>query len=138
MRKRKTIQQKLVFEALNALCDHPTAQEIHTKVQQAHQNISIATVYSNLKSLAESGAVRVLSLAGRSDRYDKNLVEHHHIYCQRCGALCDLPPVKTAQVDARLAETSGYIVTGYEVLFHGLCPQCQTTQNNQERMDHNE
>ena len=125
MRKRKTVQQQLVIDALHELNNHPTAQEIHSMIQKKYDGISIATVYSNLKSLAENGEVRVLSFAGRSERYDCDLMEHYHIRCQNCGNFCDLPAAGIAEVNKQIAELSGYTVKSYEILFHGVCPNCQ-------------
>lgn len=125
MKKRKTIQQQLVFDALNELQNHPTAQEIHDKIQRQHNSISIATVYSNLKKLVKSKEVRSLSFDRRADRYDHNTTEHYHLRCRDCGAFCDLPGVPMMKIDTQIAENSGYTVEGYEILFHGTCPACQ-------------
>lgn len=132
MQKRKTVQNQFVVDALHELGGHPTAQMIHHKIQEKYDGVSIATVYSNLKSLVEDGAVRVLSFAGRSDRYDCNPVAHYHIRCQSCGAFCDLPAEGIAEVNKEIAETSGYAVTGYEILFNGLCPDCQKQETPKE------
>lgn len=136
MQKRKTVQNQLVIDALHELRGHPTAQMIHHKIQEKYDGISIATVYSNLRSLAEDDVVRVLSFAGRSDRYDCNPAEHYHIRCQSCGAFCDLPVEGLAEVNPQIAEASGYTVINYEILFHGICPDCQkhkTTNYMKER-----
>ena len=125
MRKRKTVQKQFVIDALHELGHHPTAQEIYGKIKEKYSGISIATVYSNLKSLAEEGEVRVLSFAGRSDRYDCNLVKHYHIRCQSCGNFCDLPATGIAEINKQIAEASGYAVKSYEILFNGICPDCQ-------------
>ena len=125
MRIRHTIQYSLVKQALQELGGHPSAQEIHERIQKHYNGISIATVYSNLKTMAQDGEVRVLSFAGRTDRYDYNLSPHDHILCQRCGRFCDIETTITRKIDALAAKTSGYIVKGHETQFFGICPVCQ-------------
>ena len=44
MMKRNTIQRSLVFEAVNKLQSHATADEIYEKVVTEHPNVSRATV----------------------------------------------------------------------------------------------
>ena len=128
LRKRKTIQQKLVCDALKELTGHPTAQDVHQKIQETYRGISVATVYSNLKQLVQNGQLRVLSFAGRADRYEMNLTQHYHIRCQQCGEVCDLPATGLHEIHAHIADASGYLVTGHEILFYGLCPTCQEAQ----------
>ena len=60
MMKRHTIQRTLVFDAVNKLQCHATADEIYEEIAKEHPNISRATVYRNLKQLAEAGEIRRL------------------------------------------------------------------------------
>lgn len=129
MRKRKTIQQIFVVEALQELTGHPTAQEIHSKIYQKYDGISIATVYSNLKNLIQSGDVRVLSFIGRADRYEMNQKEHYHIRCQNCGNFCDLPAEGMNAFDSQVTDACGYIIKSHEIMFHGICPECQKSKD---------
>lgn len=125
MRKRNTIQYSLVRQALQGLGGHPSAQEIYESIQQRYDGISIATVYNNLKSMALDGELRVLSFAGRADRYDYNLSPHDHIQCQRCGNFRDLAATAGREIDEAAAKSSGYIVKAHEIQFLGICPACQ-------------
>ena len=52
---RNTIQRQLVLSAVRQLQNHPTADEVYQKVQKSCPTISRATVYRNLKLLAEEG-----------------------------------------------------------------------------------
>ena len=51
MTKRNTIQRSLVFEAVNRLQCHATADEIYEDIVREHPHISRATVYRNLNML---------------------------------------------------------------------------------------
>ena len=45
MIQRNTIQKKLVLEAVTAISNHPTADEVYQRVVLDHPNVSRGTVY---------------------------------------------------------------------------------------------
>ena len=49
---------------------HPTAEQIFMEMKKKNSKIVQATVYNNLKTLAESGKVIRISHPGFPDRYD--------------------------------------------------------------------
>ena len=57
MIKRNTIQRSLVFEAVNKLQCHATADEIYKIIVKEHPNVSRATVYRILNLLSEMGDI---------------------------------------------------------------------------------
>jgi Fur family transcriptional regulator, peroxide stress response regulator len=76
-----TPQRVAIFEALQALKNHPTAENIIDHVRSNHPNISIGTVYKVLDSLVENGLVRKVKTEKDLMRYDDVLSDHHHLYC---------------------------------------------------------
>ena len=61
---RNTIQRQLVLSAVRQLQNHPTADEVYQEVQKNCPTISRATVYRNLKLLAEEGEIRLRNISG--------------------------------------------------------------------------
>ena len=90
MMKRNTIQRSLVFEAVNKLQSHATADEIYEKVVTEHPNVSRATVYRNLKLLSETGYIRKIEIPGGADRFDHLCHDHCHVKCEKCGRVFDV------------------------------------------------
>ena len=68
MIRRNTIQRSLVYEAVNALQNHATADEIYEISVKEHPHISKGTVYRNLNQLAEDGEIRRVEVPGGPDR----------------------------------------------------------------------
>ena len=60
MLRRNTIQRSLVYEAVNALQNHATADEIFALIAKDHPHISKGTVYRNLNQLVEDGEIRAI------------------------------------------------------------------------------
>lgn len=126
---RLTRQRKAVLDVLRASHDHPTAYDVFERVRTISPGIGPATVYRSLSLLVESGQALELSLAdGSSARYDANTARHDHLVCERCHRAVDIQtPVSRATLSG-VESTSGFVVTGYDLQFRGLCPDCQTTK----------
>ena len=70
MKRRNTVQRSLVYEAVNRLKSHATADEIYEAIVSEHPSVSRGTVYRNLNQLAEEGEIRKILVPGGADRYD--------------------------------------------------------------------
>ena len=125
MIKRHTIQRALVFDAVNKLQCHATADEIYEEIAKEHPNISRATVYRNLKQLAEAGEIRRLEIRGGADRFDHRCHDHCHVQCEKCGRVFDVDMEFVTGLEKGIQDAHGFAFTGYEILFHGVCPDCQ-------------
>ena len=87
---RYSKQRELVMQQVEALHDHPTAEEIYHCARRECPGLSLGTVYRNLNSLVDAGRVRRVSIPGQPDRFDHTLPWHGHLYCTRCGCVTDL------------------------------------------------
>ena len=126
MMKRNTIQRSLVFEAVNKLQCHATADEIYEAIVKDHPNISRATVYRNLKLLSDSGEIRKLDVPGGADRFDHLCHDHCHVKCVKCGRIFDVDMEYITGLEKNIKDNHGFMFTGYEILFRGICPDCQS------------
>ena len=70
---RNTIQRQLVLSAVRQLQNHPTADEVYQEVQKNCPTISRATVYRNLKLLAEEGEIRLRNISGSPEYLQQSL-----------------------------------------------------------------
>lgn len=124
MQERNTIQKTLVLDALCALADHPTADEVAAEVQRRYPGVSRATVYRILNQAADSGTVYRVKINNGADHFDHQVFPHYHIHCSKCGKVDD---VFTEQYVPKLtsADAANYIVTGHSLQFDGICPACQ-------------
>ena len=126
---RLTRQRQAVLDVLRASHDHPTAYDVFDRVRQISPGIGPATVYRSLSLLVESGQALELSLGdGSSARYDANTTRHDHLVCERCHRAVDIQTPVSRTTLSGVESTSGFVVTGYDLQFRGLCPDCQTTE----------
>ena len=76
---RITPQRHAVLEYLMQSMKHPTADEIYKALEDKFPNMSVATVYNNLRVFLDIGLVRELTYGDSSSRFDCNTSDHYHI-----------------------------------------------------------
>ncbi|MEG2003894.1 MAG: transcriptional repressor, partial [Clostridia bacterium] len=96
-------------------------------------SISLTTVYRNLNSLADDNQIlRISSSAGNSDRYDRTIVQHAHVMCERCGAFFDFFDAPSCDSSIqRLSDDYDFLVTRCGTIFVGVCAKCKNEQKNE-------
>ena len=86
---RYSYQREVIKDVICSTKSHPTAAWIYSQAKKRVSNISLGTVYRNLKTLVEIGSIRVIHDTNQV-RYDVNIDGHHHLKCVECGILIDI------------------------------------------------
>jgi len=121
---KKTRQKEAILRALKSTNSHPTADWIFTEVRKEIPNISLGTVYRNLKLLKEKGDIVELDLCSNLSRFDSYTEDHYHFRCENCHNIFDLDIPVDHDVNKRVTADTGYKVTGHCLEFRGLCKEC--------------
>ena len=129
MQERNTVQKNMVYDALRELHNHPTAETVYDRVRENCPAVSRATVYRILNRLAEQGKILRLNADG-ADHYDHRTSLHHHVQCTVCGRVDDVVTREPGNVTAMVTDSCGYCITGGDLLFRGICPECQITHES--------
>ena len=122
---RKSKQKESILRVLKGTNSHPTAEWIYEQVRGEIPNISLGTVYRNLRLLKKEGEISELDLAGTLSRYDGKTENHYHFRCERCGQVLDIDEPVRKELDKRVAEKMGFMVFCHRLEFRGLCKDCQ-------------
>ncbi len=77
---RTTPQREVVYDVLLSQRDHPTADEVFTRVKLQLPTISLATVYNCLETLVGCGLIRQVNLERGPSRYCPNQHQHAHLH----------------------------------------------------------
>ena len=128
MKERQTRQLVATYDALSAVCDHPTADELLRRVRKVLPRVSLGTVYRNLEKMRIQGRIRILHLGGGVARYDAVVGEHDHFLCESCGAVSDVE-IPAMAPNIRRLEREGYVVRMTRMALHGFCPGCARTHD---------
>jgi len=83
-----------------------------------------SSVFRALGRLEEDGVVRRVQLGDGKARFEAAGEHHEHVRCDRCGAVGAVPGCVVRDAVPRVQEATGFRVTGHQLLFSGLCPEC--------------
>ena len=80
-----------------------------------------------LKALVARGIVRRIEPAGAPALYEPRVGDnHHHLVCRSCGAIADVDCAVGAAPCLEPLGAAGFVVDEAEVVFWGLCRNCQS------------
>lgn len=119
-------QRDMILDTLRAYPIHPTAEELYTILKDTVEaTVSLATVYRNLGQLADAGMILRISVPDSPDRFDGTISPHHHMRCDKCGRVTDIPADAMPEICSCAAKATGLRITGCSILFHGVCRDCE-------------
>lgn len=125
---RQTPQRQLVWQAIEDLGGHCTADEIASHVQSIDAGLARSTVYRALEALAASGAVHAVRLGGGAVHYELAGEEHHHAVCQMCEGVLHIEEDLVHDLEHHLEELHRFHPMRAEVLVVGVCDACARTR----------
>lgn len=126
--QRNSKQRDAVYADLMSRYDHPTADEVYFSVKKDLPNISLATVYRNLKLLENEGLILKITTED-SDRYDGHTQTHYHLMCDRCKKVSDLNIKNEFNLNELPDNEFNGEIRTHALLFFGLCKDCKQTKN---------
>lgn len=119
---RNTPQRETVYRALLDQRDHPTADEVYSRVRPEMPSISLATVYNCLETLVQCDLVRQVNFERGPTRYCPNLMPHAHFHDEQTGATHDIDVPADILERIRALLPPGYSAKAIEITFHGKSP----------------
>jgi Fur family transcriptional regulator, stress-responsive regulator len=123
-----TAQRLAVLRAV-AAHPHGTANLIADEVRREIGAISRQSVYDTLTLLTERDIIRRIQPAGSPARYEDRIGDnHHHLVCRSCDRLVDVECAAGQVPCLAPADSADFVVDEAEVLYWGVCPDCQTQQ----------
>lgn len=106
--------------------NHLDAERIARGVRGSLGHVSTQAVYDALHALTKAGLLRRIEPAGSPARFESRVGDnHHHLVCRICGEVTDIDCVVGRAPCVEPSESHGYAIDEAEVVFWGVCPQCQ-------------
>ncbi len=123
---RVTAPRLAVLTSVLGEGQHRDAEAIANAARKRIGALSTQAVYDNLHILEEAGLIRRIQPSGHPARYEARVGDnHHHLVCRSCGLTADVDCAVGAAPCLEPSATHGFSVQEAEVIFWGLCPQCQ-------------
>ena len=131
---RYSRQRERIYEYLKSTPEHPSAEMIYEALRPEMPNLSLGTVYRNLKLLEEMGRIQRVTSSQNVERYDARCSDHAHFICEACGSICDLEVVDRNAIERACNISGTPSVHSLHVTFTGLCEAClnNASQNNEK------
>lgn len=118
-------QRESIKNCLMNRTDHPTADALYLSIREEFPNISLGTVYRNLKLLSELGEIARFSCGDGSEHFDYVTEPHYHFVCKTCGAIIDLPQSLVHKTEELMTGPAPGRVDSHTIFFYGECSECQ-------------
>lgn len=121
---RITPQRNAILEYLITSKSHPTADEIYRSLASTFPNISVATVYNNLRVFRKIELVKELNYGDASSRFDFATHDHYHVICEDCGTIVDFQYPGLEEVEQLASHITGFKINSHRLEVYGVCPTC--------------
>ena len=123
---RLTDQRKVIAKVMSdskekyGSKDHPDVDELHKRVSELDNKISIATVYRTVKLFEESGIVEKHDFKGGKARYEYSPDEHHdHLIDINSGEIVEFVDEDIEKLQEEVAKKLGYKLIDHKLQLYG-------------------
>lgn len=114
-----------MLETVQYLKTHVTADMVYEEITKKYASISRATVYRNLNQLAKCGEIKRVKVPDGADCFDYQTHKHYHARCLKCNKIVDVDMKYMEHLESKILDSNGFAFYGHELIFEGLCPNCQ-------------
>jgi len=122
---RVTASRRAVIDAMVASASHHmTAADVVDAVRSGHPDFHESTVYRTLDRLTDLGVIARIQIGPGPAVFHLSATRHHHLVCDRCGAVEEAPPDVLDAVAARVGRDHGFVVDPSATSIHGRCRAC--------------
>jgi Fur family transcriptional regulator, peroxide stress response regulator len=121
---RLTPQRLEIFRALIELADHPTAEQLHQRLQRKMPTLSLDTVYRTLGTLTRHGLVNKVDTVESQAHFEVHEGPHHHLICHKCREIIDFdwPLVDDSELPEKVQSWGE--INRRSVTIYGVCGKC--------------
>lgn len=124
---RITPQRRSIVELLLEHEGHLTAQEVHDHLLPRFPDVSLDTVYRNLRLLSMLGLVCQSHLqTGQASRFAlaSGRDHHHHLICIDCGATEEFADCPMDSLVKAVTARHNFTPAGHALEIYGYCAAC--------------
>ena len=128
---RSTRQKRAVAALLAETGEFSSAQDLHARLKESGEKVGLATIYSQLRTLADAGEIdSVRGDSGETLFRRCDLVSHHHhLVCRRCGHAVELDAPEVETWARRVGGRYGFRHLDHVLEITGICDRCSEAAN---------
>jgi Fur family transcriptional regulator, ferric uptake regulator len=121
-----TPQRRLLLNIIQGAGRHLDAKELYRRASEMDPNISLATVYRNLRVFEKQGLINQRHLGQVRCYYEmKDGGEHQHLVCRGCGQIIEFESPLIRKLLAEVQRKNNFSVRKIELHLEGYCRKCK-------------
>ncbi len=121
---RVTSQRRGILQALRDHEGHPTAEQLTVLVQERQPDVHESTLYRFLDELERLGVLDHAHLGHGPAVYHFADDPHHHLVCDSCHAVIQVPDATFEELRHRLLDEFGFQMDRRHFAVLGRCSAC--------------
>ncbi|USS90667.1 Fur family transcriptional regulator [Fructilactobacillus carniphilus] len=133
---RITPQRQIILKYMIETDDHPSVETIFHILEKTFPNLSMATVYNNLRLFKKLNLIIEMPSSDGGYRYDFFDHPHLHATCDRCNKIIDIDDPEFDKINEHfmdLAKEKGFDPKVTNVEIHGVCSECQAKEKAEQK-----
>ena len=123
--RKYSYQRELIKTYLLNNLSHPTAEDVYNGLKKDNPNLSLATVYRNLKLLTDEGIAEVVAAIDGKEHFDAVFQKHDHFICTKCGRIFDLGYESILTKDDYKKFGNEFEISDHKLNLYGICTACK-------------
>ena len=118
---RMTDQRRVIAKVLSESRDHPDVEEVHRRVNELDNKISLSTVYRTVRLFEESGIIERHDFGDGRARYEQADSEHHdHLIDVKTGDVIEFRDEEIERLQVLVAEKLGYKLIDHKLELYAI------------------
>jgi Fe2+ or Zn2+ uptake regulation protein len=102
--------------------------ELHEAVVKELGAADYSTVFRAVSTFERDGLIDRIDLGDGKVHYELADEHHEHIRCDSCGRVVEVPGCVLEGASAAVTGSTGFKVTSHQLLFGGVCPECDSAR----------
>ncbi len=121
---KATDARKFLLETIS-IEKRPVDAQSLIEIMQKKLGVDRVTIFRILNTLTAHGILRRLEFQEGKARYEISSDDHHHLICENCGAIEDIPDTMVPKIEKEIARDHDFLIKRHTLEFFGLCKNCQ-------------
>ena len=129
---KATKKRIMILESVRTSPSPVTAEDIYEKLSQS-LDISLSTVYRALNAMSDKGIIiKSVRQDGKTYFHYNDHQHKHELICSVCHRSVDVEDCPFDEISRKIAQKTGFVITGHNMEFTGICPNCAGKTDRRE------
>lgn len=129
---KATKKRIMILESVRTSPSPVTAEDIYEKLSQS-LDISLSTIYRALNAMSDKGIIiKAVRQDGKTYFHFNDHQHKHELICSVCHRSVDVEDCPFDEISRKIAQKTGFVITGHNMEFTGICPNCAGKTDRRE------